>query len=146
MRVPYEYLGLIVPDLSAALAEFSDLGHTWSTVTTPRATIRRGENVEVTSLQYVVTREALPRIKLIEEIPGTYWEGGTSPMHHVSYWSDDLEGDTEILTNRGASIEADGLYSDGGLGYRFMILQSGLRVEIGRSENRQEFEAWAEGN
>jgi hypothetical protein len=146
-----EHLGFVVADLDAAMAELERLGHRWSSVRTPQARILRNtaagravHGPEVTTVRYVVTSGPLPRLKLIEEVRGTFWErdGGHGP-HHLTYWVDDLEAESAQLIASGARPDADGLESDGSVRYRYLILATGIRIELSRRPLRDEFEEWA---
>lgn len=139
-----EHLGFIVADLDDAMESFVSLGHRWSRIRTPTTRILRGGASSKTTVRYVVTTGGFPRLKLIEEVPGSYWvRDGTYAPHHLTYWVGRIEDETQRLVNMGARIDADGLDVDGALRYRYLILPGGVRVELSRAELRSEFEAWA---
>jgi hypothetical protein len=145
---PAEHIGLIVPDLDEAMRTFRQAGFRWSAVSRPNAVLRSGGRTETTALRYVVTAGSLPRLKLIEEVPGTYWcqDRPGIPFHHLSHWADDIEETTALLLADGSySIDADGLEADGSLRYRYLVSSFGARIELGLRRNRDEFEHWAEG-
>lgn len=142
-----EHIALIVPDLDAAMSDFSLLGHRWAPITTPTATLRFADGrVESTVVRYVTSSGQLPHVKLIEEVPGTYWTRQPgSGVHHLTYWVDDIEAASAALTAQGARLDADGLDMGGELRYRYLALPSGTRIEFGLIANRPEFEQWADG-
>ena len=142
-----EHVGLVVPSINDAMQSMGQLGYRWSSVARPCATVRRGGRVEENELLYVTTCGPLPRIKMIEEVPGSYWIQDREGLafHHLSYWVDDLTESTEHLLSGGNyRIDADGLNPDGTLRYRYLRGGAGIRIELGLRANRDEFERWAE--
>lgn len=141
-----EHVGLVVPCIKAAMHSLGQLGHSWSPIARPRAIVRRGGQVEEIDLLYVTTSGPLPRIKIIQEVTGSYWHQDREgfAFHHLSYWVDDLTESTEHLLSCGNyRIDADGLNPDGTLRYRYLIGEAGIRIELGLRANREEFERWA---
>jgi hypothetical protein len=141
-----EHVGLVVPCIKAAMRSLGQLGHCWSPIARPRAILRRGGQVEENDLLYVTTSGPLPRIKIIQEVTGSYWRPDREGLafHHLSYWVDDLTESTEHLLSGGNfRIDADGLNPDGTLRYRYLIGGAGIRIELGLRANREEFERWA---
>ena len=143
---PPEHLGLVVPDIEAALGRFRALGHRFAPVTEPLARIRRpGGAVEETPLRYATSGGELPYVKLIQEVPESFWQQDRPgvPWHHVTYWADDLDEATARLVADGFVVEADGLEPDDRVRYRFLRTPEGARIELGLRVNRGAFEAWA---
>lgn len=142
-----EHIAFIVLDLDAAMSDFAALGHQWAPISTPTATLRLADaRREATVVRYVTSSGPLPRVKLIEEVPGTYWVRQTGGgVHHLTYWVDDIEAASAPLIAQGACIDADGLDAAGELRYRYLKLPSGPRVEFGLTAKRPEFERWADG-
>lgn len=142
---PPEHIGLVVPDIAHDMARLQPLVGAWSDVTHPVATLRLPDGtVSRSTVAYVVSRSGFPRVKLIEEQPGTFWTAPAgSTLHHLSYWTRDLEATIAALAPLGWRVEAEGLEPDGSLRYVYLGSGSGARIELGRAELRAEFEAWA---
>ena len=46
-----------------------------------------------------------PRLELLQTVPGTVWTPADSGVHHIGYWSDDVESDLATLESGGPRIE-----------------------------------------
>src|SRR5689334_2634260 len=50
-----------------------------------------------------------PCLELIEEVPGTVWTRNEhSNLHHIGFWSDDLVGESNALTEVGCPLQLAG--------------------------------------
>jgi hypothetical protein len=127
------HVGHIVADLDAAMDSYGvAFDVTWATPVSygrsPRAS------------RFTCSRQGPVLVELIEEVPGTIWsvEHG-SPIHHLAYWVDDLEGVAGSFEALGFSVEA--------AGPTFVYLRSplGLRIELMDSVVRPSWDAWLQG-
>jgi catechol 2,3-dioxygenase-like lactoylglutathione lyase family enzyme len=125
------HVGIVVDDLDATLASLTELfGYEWGTeVTVPTPVQLPSGTVEV-ELSFVYSRST-PRLEVIRSRPGTLWvpvEG--SGIHHLGYWSDDVEADVEALAARGFAVEAQGVRPDGTPYWAYLRAAGGPRIEL----------------
>lgn len=130
MITPHFQVGIVVPDLQAAMAEIgASHGVTWS------GPVERDLGRWILSVSFA--RTPPPYIELIEALPGSVWsaEGGAH-IHHLGYWSEDMDADS-------ARLEALGMEREYELGYvRYhRSVASGARVELVDVAGRDEFDA-----
>lgn len=140
------HVAFVVDDVSSTMAVFAALGTCWSSVSKPTARLQMptGEIVEV-EVDYVASSRGEPRVKLLSTAPGTLFSRGFgSPIHHISYWVEDLERTTERLVAIGWVVEATGLDESSCPRYRYLRSTDGRRVELGLTSERGVFDAWAE--
>ena len=145
---PVAHVAFVVVEVSVAMKAFQVLGTSWSTVRRPTAKLRMpmGEVVE-TKVDYVTSSRGEPRVKLVSAAPGTLFSkrhGG--PVHHVSYWVEDLDKTTERLIAAGWIVEATGLDESARPRYRYLRSPDGRRSELGVISGRDAFDAWAENS
>ncbi len=124
------HVGIVVDDLDTALVDLSELfGYEWCPqlhIQTP-VVLPTGEMTLDLRFTYSVS---VPRLELIQSMPGTLWvPAPTSGVHHVGYWSDDVASDGDLLATRGYAVEATGVRPDG-------TADLGLPPEPGRTPHR----------
>ena len=56
---------------------------------------------------------AEPRLELLQTVPGTVWTPADSGVHHLGYWSDDVESDLATLESNGMTLEVKSYNPDG---------------------------------
>jgi lactoylglutathione lyase len=61
----------------------------------------------------VVFSGADPRLEFIQAVPGTVWTPADSGVHHLGYWSDDVETDLKALEASGMVAEVTSYNPDG---------------------------------
>ena len=125
------HVGVVVDDLDAALEDLTDLfGYRWCpamAVETP-VVVSTGEFMLDLRFTYSAT---VPRVEVIQSVPGTLWvPAAGSGVHHLGYWSDDVEADGRRLVERGYAEEARGVGSDGGAVWTYHRGASGPRIEL----------------
>ena len=52
---------------------------------------------EITVPMKMVYSGADPRLELLQTVAGTVWTPADSGVHHIGYWSDDVESDLAAL-------------------------------------------------
>ncbi len=122
------HLGVVAADPAAARSDFTSLlGYTWGPEITSRveATTPGGDLAPELACAFTI---GSPRIEVVTEVPGTLWCGGG--IHHLGYWSDDVESDLERAESVGFVREAVRLGPDGKLFFAFCRNRAGLRIEI----------------
>jgi hypothetical protein len=125
------HLGIVVEDLDATLASLSDLfGYEWCEEfggPVP-VTLPTGETLVDLRFAYSKTQ---PRLEIIRSRPGTPWTSSPeSSIHHLGYWSDDLEADAARLVQQGFQSEAAGVRPDGTPYWAYHRRPGGLRIEL----------------
>ena len=126
---PYFQVGFVVPDLEAAMAE-----------------IGAGLGVEMIGPQErdlgdCVLRIAFastppPYLELIEGPPGSLWDATEGAhIHHLGYWSADLDADSDRLEAAGMERELDLGY----VRYHRPAAGAGARVELISTTHRTNF-------
>jgi hypothetical protein len=141
------HTGIVVDDLDAALVDLSELfGYEWCPelhIQTP-VVLPTGELTLDLRFTYSVT---VPRLELIQSIPGTLWvPAATSGVHHLGYWSDDVASDGDRLVARGYAVEATGARPDGNAIWAYHRNPAGPRIELVSNELREGlFQYWESG-
>ena len=139
------HIGIVVTDLSDAMVTVgNDLGLTWS------EPMVAGELMEESSgglgelkFNFAYSREASGHVRteLVESIPGTIWESSPSPMHHLGYWSDDVDAEGRHLQERGFTMTARPSPKPGAeRQFAYYRGRSGLYVELVSSTVRTALE------
>jgi catechol 2,3-dioxygenase-like lactoylglutathione lyase family enzyme len=96
------HVGIVVPDIEAGKARFSDLlGISWGPVVhTESIELRDGEGNELVFPNTLCYSTEPPYIELVLEVPGSVWECNEhSNLHHIGVWSDDLHAETSKYSN-----------------------------------------------
>jgi hypothetical protein len=122
---------VVVDDLDAALTNFSELfGYRWSDAFEGRVWVWLPDGDREVQLRFVYSR-TVPRIEVIEAIEGTVWvPDAGSGIHHLGYWSDDVEGDAARLEGSGYIMEAMGRVPNGAAPWSYHRAAGGFRVEL----------------
>jgi catechol 2,3-dioxygenase-like lactoylglutathione lyase family enzyme len=124
------HIGIIVEDFAAAMAWYSETaGYQWcepsdgeSEVVTPD-----GKQTIPMCLTYSVDE---PRLELVRAVPGTLWTPADSGIHHLGYWSDDVDADVAALVAAGLTLEVSGLYPDGSSMWAYCRAPGRPRTEL----------------
>jgi len=111
----YYHVGVVVPDLEAAQAYYSDLlGLEWGPVLVNDIDVRLGDGRELVLPNKIVYSAGPPHLELIEETPGSPWVCNEySNLHHLGIFTGDLEGDADRLVGSGCPLEIRGGHGDG---------------------------------
>lgn len=137
------HIGIVVDDLDAAKDWYSEMaGYHWCEE-------MKIENVFVTSngeakvpLRFTYSRQD-PHVELVESIPGTTFTSAWPHLHHVGYWSSDIEADVAALQAAGAELEGKGYWPDGrGPIWAYVIPPMGCRMELVDSAAKASMERW----
>jgi hypothetical protein len=132
MRAIDQYhVGIVVPDVDAEMARLSSLfGYEWTDelrVTVPVAFPTEQREVELV----VRYSRAAPHLELIETVPGTFWTPvPDSTLHHLGYWSDDLDADGAELADAGYTCDGVGLGHEGSPQWSYWSCPDRPRIEF----------------
>ena len=95
------HTGIVVDDLDATMEWFSTVaGYIWTDVVEVEQVAQTPAG-EVTIPMKMVYSGADPRLELLQTVPGTIWTPANSGVHHIGYWSDDVESDLATLERNG---------------------------------------------
>lgn len=136
----HHHVGVVVPDIDAARVELSgQLGVSWGPVLRlDAADYRDGSGRDLVLPTTMCYSVEAPHLELIEEIPGSVWERNQhSNLHHLGFWSDDLDSDGAALAGAGCPMQLCGragdrvpasfAYHRNDLGVRIEIVDASLR-------------------
>ena len=105
--------GIVVDDLDAALDWFTKVaGYRWTDVVDVEQVAETPEG-EVTIPMRMAYSGAEPRLEILQTVPGTVWVPADSGVHHLGYWSDDVESDLAALEANGMRYEVKSYNPDG---------------------------------
>src|SRR5258706_8997702 len=101
------HVGIVVDDLDATLSSLTEMfGYEWTDELTVPTPVLLPDGEVVIEFSFVYSRNT-PRLEVIRSRPGTLWvavEG--SGIHHLGYWSDDVQVDADRFVARGYLLEA----------------------------------------
>jgi hypothetical protein len=60
---------------------------------------------ELTVPMRIAYSGSAPRVEILQTVPGTVWVPADSGVHHLGYWSDDVEADLATLQANGMRYE-----------------------------------------
>ena len=122
---------MVVDDLDAALTKFSEtFGYLWSDAFEGRVQVWLPDGDREILLRFVYSR-SVPRIEVIQAIENTVWvPSAGSGIHHLGYWSDDVEGDAARLERSGFVVEALGRVPNGAAPWSYYRAPGGIRIEL----------------
>ena len=107
------HTGLIVDDVDAAKRWYAETaGYRWTATSRGDQIIQLadGEHRIQMTVAYSVSE---PRLELVQAVPGTIWSPTGAGVHHLGYWSDDVDADLAALIAQGAVFEAKCAGPDG---------------------------------
>ena len=132
---PYFQTGFLVPELEAAMEEMgANLGVEW---VGPKDRDLREFGLDA-RLRMAFARTSPPYLELIEGPPGSVWDATSGArIHHLGYWSEDMESDTARLEAAGMPLELDLDHAR----YHRPGSRSGLRIELIDAAYRADFYA-----
>ena len=123
-------VGFVVPDLEAAMEEFAAM--LGAEMIGPQERDLGSTGV----LRIAFARTPRPYLELIEGPPGSIWDSTDGPrMHHLAYWSDDMDADSTRLEAAGLKREIDLGFAR----YHGPAAATGSRIELISTEHREAF-------
>jgi catechol 2,3-dioxygenase-like lactoylglutathione lyase family enzyme len=101
------HVGIVVPDLDAARAHFTELlGVEWGPVAENEIAIRDGDGNDLVVPNRICYSTQPPHLELITEVPGTPWVCNEhSNLHHIGFFSDALVADSDHLSAAACPLE-----------------------------------------
>lgn len=137
--------GIIVDDLEEAMEVFgAEFGVRWTPVLdNVRPIVTDGRTVDL-RFRVVYSIDGPHRYELVEAIPDTLWQsvpGQSARLHHVGYWSDDIEADGAAFERAGIPTVAVIEAPDGEAPvFRYHRNRLGLYIELVSSSVRPAME------
>ncbi len=125
------HIGIVVDEFESTLVELSDvLGHTWGEEISSPTDVKYADGTTGVVQPSFVYSTSVPRLEIIRVIPGTLWEPASSGVHHLGYWSDDVELDGAALVQGGFAPEVMGVGPGGDPYWSYHRNAIGLRIEL----------------
>jgi catechol 2,3-dioxygenase-like lactoylglutathione lyase family enzyme len=124
--------GIVVDDLDATLDWFTKVaGYRWTDVVEVEQVAQTPDGEVTIPMRMVYSGDA-PRVEIIQTAPGTIWVPADSGVHHLGYWSDDVESDLATLESSGMHYEAKSYNPDGSgtLLWAYAKGPTGPRIEL----------------
>jgi catechol 2,3-dioxygenase-like lactoylglutathione lyase family enzyme len=153
------HVGIVVDDLDATARDLgATLGHSFTSVQEQEVTVVLGDRsaapeapdacaLETARVRWAATAGESPDWELIQAGSGI-WSTEQSrgqALHHLAYWSDDLEGDIARLVAQGYELEASGDDVEGRIRFAYLIAPGGIRLELGARHTKQAWDEWVSG-
>ena len=100
------HTGIVVDDVDAAKAEYSDLmGVTWGPEGEVDVSVWLPDGMRMMSFKYAYTAEGPHRLELVRPTAGTLWTvTGPGHAHHIGYWCDDVPAMSAAMSARGMPL------------------------------------------
>jgi catechol 2,3-dioxygenase-like lactoylglutathione lyase family enzyme len=124
--------GIVVDDLDATLDWFTKVaGYRWTDVVEVDQ-VAQTPHGEVTIPMRMAYSGDAPRLEILQTAPGTIWVPADSGVHHLGYWSDDVESDLATLEANGMQCEVKSYNPDGSgtLLWAYCKGVAGPRIEL----------------
>jgi catechol 2,3-dioxygenase-like lactoylglutathione lyase family enzyme len=128
------HVGIVVPDMDAALEHFSDLlGVVWGPVVAVDAhDVRDADGNDLSLPTTLCYSTSPPYLEIIQELPGTPWVCNEhSNLHHIGFWTDALPTDSDHLLSAQCPLELSG--REGGrvpVSFTYNRDPLGVRIEL----------------
>lgn len=124
------HCGLVVEDFDAEMAFLTDVvGHRWTQDFEVDQTVEVDGRVDTIPLRLAFSLTE-PRLELVQAVPNTLWTPSTSGLHHLGYWSDDIDDDIAELRENHFAVEGRGLTPEGETLWAYCKGLIGPRIEL----------------
>ena len=124
------HTGIVVEDLDAARRWLTDVaGYRWCDEYAGDVVVETvGGEIEV-PIRFAYSMSE-PRLELLQSVPGTVWVPESSGIHHLGYWSDDVERDLATLAAQGMHVEVRAISGPSRTQWAYSKGPSGPRIEL----------------
>lgn len=140
------HMGLVVPDLAAAMAQLSEqLGLMWAPVREfPVRVVEGGRPPVELSVPATYSQQGPPYFELIQATGQGLWSTAyAGQLHHLGLFVDDVAAEVQRLEAIGFVTEMVGVQPDGSFGGPVYLRNSlGVRIELGGPQAREMVRAW----
>ncbi len=149
-RDGFYHFGIVARDFETVLEELgSSIGLEWASIQQRRFPLRQPNGVVEADFRFTYSRTGPPHYEVVEATPGTIWDphlaGG---IHHLGYWSEDLQADALALAAAGYVWDAtyDAGEDAGPVGLTYHTLPgTQLRIELVDVARKPALERWFAG-
>ena len=140
------HTGLVVDDIEATMRLFTDVaGYEWCDQFAGEQVVQLPGGERTLTMRGVYSLSE-PRLELVGTIPDTLWQPTNAGVHHLGYWSDEVDRDVATLVANGVQLEARSLLPDGSSLWAYCRAASGPRIEfVSRVLEPVMSEWWATG-
>jgi lactoylglutathione lyase len=124
------HTGIVVEDLDAARHWLSDVaGYRWCDEYAGEVAVETvGGEIEV-PIRFAYSMSE-PRLELVQAVAGTVWVPASSGIHHLGYWSDDVERDLATLAGQGLQVEVRAISGRSRTQWAYCKGTVGPRIEL----------------
>jgi|ETNmetMinimDraft_35_1059890.scaffolds.fasta_scaffold307311_1 hypothetical protein len=140
------HIGVVVPNLDKAMDELgAAFGYDWSTIRDVDFVDLATPNGKTSAkLRIAFASPGPPWVEVIEARDASVWSASTgAALHHLAYWVDDLEKESEHLESVGMGFELGRSDEEGRLsGFAYHLNPQGGRVELVDESGRDGLERW----
>ena len=124
------HTGIVVEDFEGALRQLTAVaGYRWCDELALDQVVWTPEGDVTVPIRFVYSMSE-PRLEVLQAVAGTVWTPSTSGVHHLGYWSDDVNRDMETLVGHGMTIEVKAPLPNGSTLWAYCRGESGPRVEL----------------
>ena len=126
------HTGIVVDDFDEARGWFTKVaGYRWTDVVEVDQVAQTPDG-EITVPMRMAYSGASPRLELLQTVPGTIWVPADSGVHHLGYWSDDVESDLATLeaTDMRCEVKAFNPDGSGTVLWAYCKGRTGPRIEL----------------
>lgn len=127
------HIGIVAADFEATLATLTEvLGYEWGPEVGGPVSVDLPGGGDAVDLEMRCTFSVtVPRLEIVRSVASTLWEPSSGAgVHHLGYWSDDVQADVAELVRNGYLTEATRPGPQGGLFFAFLRSANGFRVEL----------------
>ena len=124
------HTGLVVDDIDATMRWFTEVaGYEWCDQFVGEQVVQLPGGERTLTMNGVYSLSE-PRLELVRTIPDTLWQPTNAGVHHLGYWSDDVDSDVARLVANGAELQASSFLPDGSSLWAYCRAASGPRIEF----------------
>jgi Glyoxalase/Bleomycin resistance protein/Dioxygenase superfamily len=143
---PPFHSAFVVPELHSALDELGQaFGLEWATIRESKTAVWTPDGRVDLEFRGTFSKRGPSRVEIIESIPGTLWTATDDlVLHHVSFWSSDLVGDSGKLAADGYPVMATSWGETGETPTLFTYHRKGRGpyMELLDENERPHYEEW----
>jgi catechol 2,3-dioxygenase-like lactoylglutathione lyase family enzyme len=138
------HVGLTVPDLDAAMAQYADaFGFRWRGIHESTMNVLVDGQPRRAELAVTYSMQGPPYLELVQERTGSVWGADGLTLTHIGFWAEDVPAAMRRLDASGmvAEVTAD---SSGGrpLRYSYHRFAGGLWLELVHTSFAADLAAW----
>ena len=137
------HIGMTVPDLSAAMEQFSAaFGFDWAAVHERTPTVVVDGELRQADIAVTYSTHGPPYLELVEERSGDIWAASGLGLNHVGYWAEDVAAAQRGLVAAGLAARMHSPVDGGQLRYSYHETPSGLWIELVNTSFRDDLTSW----